>query len=68
MNLLSNRGSDSYRFWLIEVRLGRKTFIVDGTSFPYTVELQRFKTDGSFTTAVSNSFLSPQEKNYIAAD
>ena len=25
-------------------------------------------TDGSFTTAVSNSFLSPQEKNLIAAD
>ena len=25
-------------------------------------------TDGSFTTAVSNSFLSPLEKNPIAAD
>ena len=25
-------------------------------------------TDGSFTTAVSNSFLSPQEQNPIAAD
>ena len=28
----------------------------------------RSNTDGSFTTAVSNSFLSPLEKNLIAAD
>ena len=34
----------------------------------FTVELQWLEHDGSFTTAVSNSSLSPLEKNFIAAD
>ena len=37
--------------------------------YVHAVDLQWLKkTDGSFTTAVSKSFLSPLEKNLIAAD
>ena len=49
--------------------MGRTKTRIECTSLDTTtVELQCSNTDGSFTTAVLNSFLSPLEKKLIAAD